>query len=360
MEGAAHGILTLLDGVRARALRWTLQPALFRKAFRDRAARLSALFALSVLLYLPLSFWFPLWMLAIGPLVWGIAHIAASVRYQPYVSRGTDRLRSTLTFLFSLWAAMSLYRIYTDVIAHVPAWETRSGIVEAAFASAALLGTLWIHRATVSFGALLSAVFIAPVTWFLWHAPLATTGVLIIAHNFVAFFYWVAATRTRRDRAAALGSLAVFTILHALVWLKVFDPVICWRPETNLLSWSGLSIDDLGRTVAPWSTDSSFWYRCVVLYAFGQAIHYFVWLKAIPDLFAPSERPTSFRLSWDLLRRDFSPRATLGVCALAVVPLLCWGALGFDVAERLYFAFASFHGYLEIAGLGWVVARRLA
>src|SRR3954471_12798590 len=77
-----------VDGVRVATLRLTLAVPALREAFCRRPLRLAWLFALSCAVYLPLSLLFPLWVLAIGPVVFGIPHLFASLRYSHRTALG--------------------------------------------------------------------------------------------------------------------------------------------------------------------------------------------------------------------------------------------------------------------------------
>ena len=122
------------------------------------------------------------------------------------------------------------------------------------------------------------------------------------------------------------------------------------------MHWAELDYLDLGAWIAPWAQDwvGSEWilYHCVVAYAFGQSMHYFVWLKAIPDQHHTSEAPTSFRQSLRLLQVDFGRKSVLVGAGLILLSLAAWAFVLFPQARALYFALAAYHGYLELAGLG--------
>lgn len=356
MERAVLSFIDILEAGRINGLRLILGTDVMRRAFRNRALRLSLLFALSVLIYLPLSLFFPLWVLAIGPLVWGIPHIFASLRYQNEIAVRAigprQDFRRALLFSCAVWAGITLFRLYTDAFQNLTVWDrTHPGIVEASVAILLLAGLSHIFRRSLT-QLLISAVILVPLTLALWHMPLAVSGILILAHNFVACVFWILAARERRDRNVAVGATVVFAAIHVLVFMKAFDDIINLVPVASTLAWSGMSIDGLGHMIVPWSEDLSVWYRSVSLYAFGQSIHYFIWLKAIPDLQTQTQIPTSIRTSWNFLKRDFGLKLAVAACGLSLIPVAVWVFLSFEWAHNVYFAFASCHGYFEFAGLG--------
>lgn len=89
-------------------------------------------------------------------------------------------------------------------------------------------------------------------------------------------------------------------------------------------------------------------HRMLVLYAFGQSVHYAVWVRLVPELDRPSPVPWSFRRGLEALRRDAGPWAVpaLVACAAGTVWLLRGGA----PARETYFALVYFHMGLEAAG----------
>jgi hypothetical protein len=363
MESAVHGFIDLLEAARIGALRLMLSAKWMREAFRDRATRLSLLFGIAVLIYLPLSLYFPLWVLAIGPIIWGVPHIFASLRFQADMvhakSSSVDgsSVRRAIFFSCLIWAGITLFRIYTDVFQNLSRWDrTHPGAVEAAVAVVMLIGLSFIFRRSLKQLAL-SSVLLVPITLALWKLPLVFSGILILGHNFVACVFWILAARERRDRAVAVGATVLFVLIHILVFLKVFDGLINLFPVASSLGWSGASIDGLGHMITPWSENLSVWYRAVSLYAFGQSLHYFIWLKAIPDLRAPTSNPTSVRTAWNFLKRDFGLKLALGACLLSLIPMAVWLIIGFETSHNLYFAVASCHGYFEFAGLALLLGK---
>jgi hypothetical protein len=349
------------DRVRVKGLRVFLSSSAFRSVFRDRAKRLGTLFLLSVLIYLPLSFYFPLWMLAIGPLVWGIPHLVSSARFQAHAisddSGSSIHFKKTLYIAAGVWVFITSLRVLTDVLNVQIPWDLQhASIVEMiagvfTFVSLALINRL--KRSQVVMGSLI----LVPLFYSSWNYPMLTVGALILLHNFVAFAFWIQASRSVRDRKVAVYATLLFLIIHILMFAKVFDPIINLHPSATTLYWANMDVFSLGRLVAPWSRSNDVWYRCVCLYAFGQASHYFVWLKAIPDLRAPSEAPTSFKTSWNLLKRDVSARPASTAAILIFAPIGIWLFLNFNIAHQFYLAVASYHGYMELGVLALIFSR---
>ena len=365
LENAILGLIELIDRARVSVLRWTLAFPILRTAFYDRAVRNFLLFILAVILYLPLSLYLPLWLLAVGPIVWGLPHVISSLRLQHRMisrsdsGKSSSSIKTTAAWLGGLWLTLAAIRILSDVFGKSMHWDIfHPGLLEGIFSAATLLGLSYILafdwvKIAFSFAAILA------LNALIWFHPYAAIGILIIAHNFIAFLYWIEAAPVRRERGYAILAAVIFALIHVAVWFKAFDGLINLMPSADSLPWSGLDINSLGHSITPWSTDPNLWYRSVVLYSFGQALHYFVWLKAIPDIHAPSRVPTSFHTSWVLLTRDIGKKVAIVAIVICAVPITVGLLHHFTGALQIYFAVASYHGYMELAGLGALFGHRV-
>lgn len=296
------GVLGRLDVVRATILGRTLRVPALRELFHRRPDRLALAFTLNTLIMLPLAVWQPLFLLAAGPLVFGLAHLGATVRFSCKAP----------TVVFALLASVAAIRLF-----HAKS----DNFVELVGVVVLLLAMTILRKVRpaqlLAASALLSPLFLASAK-----DPVATIQFLIIAHNFVAFFFWIrAAARTGETRTPVV-CLAAFAAFHLFIWTL---PVP--RFETA--------------------------------YAFGQATHYFVWLRAIPEQNLTATAPVSFRRSWKLLERDFGRRGALLAVTLVLALSETWLLVTWDEARRLYFAVAAFHGYAEISMLALAAGGRL-
>src|SRR5262249_24558861 len=125
-----------------------------------------------------------------------------------------------------------------------------------------------------------------------------------------------------------------------------------------VLDIASLTVEDTGKLIGPWAVggwQNSFWLHACIAFAFGQALHYFVWLKAIPDQFHYHEVPTSFRQSLSLLSRDFGRTLALALVVISVGAIVAWSFMSFQQARLVYFCLAAYHGYLELAGLALAI-----
>jgi hypothetical protein len=355
MDKILFQIGSRLDEVRGLALRFALSNALLRKIFLSRALRLGALFLAAMTIALTTSVLAPLWVLILGPVIYGTPHLLSSLRY---VHRSLEdskaKRQNTLVFFSSVFACVSLLRIFSDfnLLPYQSLSSSQNTVEIVSYVISLFLCTLYFGRsaAHVICAVLLGAVFV----WAAWRLPLWMTGLLVLSHNFIAFIYWISATKTRPERAVAVGALLLFAFVNYLIFRGSFDFVYRVFQPAAEISWAELDYSQIGKMILPWSSSYVLWFHAVVAYAFGQSLHYFIWMKAIPDQQHTRQVPTSFKQSLSLLKRDFSGRHFLFLISLVVGSLVVWTFFRVPEARIVYFALAAYHGYLEIAGLAFL------
>ena len=355
----------ILDFFRSRTLRFTLQIETFRPYFYNRSRRLLLLFLIATLFTLTLSVALPLWVLLIGPLLWGVPHIFSSVRYFHYaLSNGqtpgaveiSRRRFFTFGAIFLILLAVFAYRLlitadyFGTSTPQLSEWKGSDFVELFATGITFFIGAL-IYRKSPSkiFGGL---ALLIPFAAIFLRYPIATIGAMVLIHNFVAFIYWIIASKTSSERRVAWLAFAAVSILTALIFMGALDSFYRFLAPAHILNFAKLSISDTGKLIAPWSQQEKLWLHACVAFAFGQSMHYFVWLKAIPDQYHYHDAPTSFRQSWGLLRSDFGKSLATVLILLTIGSVVFWSFLSFQQARLIYFCLASYHGYLEIAGLG--------
>lgn len=344
-------------------MRWTLSNLWRRSIFMNRAYRTFFLFLLAVLVYLPLSLFAPLWVLAIGPVLWGVPHIFSSMRFlHGFIANSGDssvltspsapnlKFKSFHFFGFT-WIGVTALRWLTDhnyIGSQLPFnWPEVFAVVVTFFGLAVLYRT--------DAKRLLRGLFLLiPIVTCAWYSPFWTSGVLILLHNWIAFFYWVLATKSKSEKRSAIFAFTLFALIHVLVFAGSFDFLFHWLAPDSFLQWAQMDYATLGQSIAPWSSDYHVWYHCVVLYAFGQSLHYFVWLKAIPDQNHKNQIPASFRISSRILLDDIGKKSAYAMIIIFMASIGVWVITSFPQARSLYFLIAAYHGYMEISALALV------
>jgi hypothetical protein len=266
----------------------------------------------------------PLWTLLIGPLILGVPHVIADIRYLILDRPGGLRdgqVRAILLPLAVVVALSAAVSPLSSAMLLVPGLAAIAGSI--AFARA---------PATARLAALLLLGLAA--------VPLCThpgLGLLILvhAHNAVAVGLWLALSG-REPRKRLAGAAAILGGGVAIA-LGAFDVVPAatggWATPAD-----GFDAAGVGATLALPGLGAS---RSLMLFAYGQAVHYAVWLHLVPG-----ERST--------IEPRVSLRSALGAPAVAVALLLILavplaGAVVPVETRTLYLKLAGFHAWLELA-----------
>jgi hypothetical protein len=187
-------------------------------------------------------------------------------------------------------------------------------------------------------------------------AQLGRTAAVVFAHLHngvaLALWWWL---RPARDRRALVVPLLALTGAVAIL-SGTLDPHVALLRVTE--ENGTFSLPALVSMLAPVS-DPVLSVRFVLLFAFGQAVHYLVWLRLVPDDLRGRRAPRSFTASFRALRSDLGPALLLGT-------LLVWAALitsacvDAEAAWCAYMRLATFHGPLELACMGLAFAEERA
>lgn len=319
----------LADAWRRRWLRALGRPG--RVLVRDRELRVAALFSAVVVTALIGTLVAPLWLLILGPLVWGVPHIAADIRY--LVVR-TGFARRTTLWVFGGVPLLAL-SLGADL-----SW----GFVGAAAVALAARAP-WRHRLGVAALVLACGLGLA---------QLGPVGDVVFGHvhNVAAVSFWWL-WRPRRGRAHWLP-LVLLVAATALLGSEWGLQIVGARFEWHAL---GDSHDRQLWRLAP-GLAPMIGMRLVLAFCFMQAVHYAMWMQMIPDEARARATVMTFRASLRDLERDMG-RIGLYVIAGLTAGLIAWASWDMLAADRGYFRVARFHGHLELmAGVLLVLERR--
>ena len=175
--------------------------------------------------------------------------------------------------------------------------------------------------------------------------------VLLHGHNLVAVVLWL--VLFRRGGRLAWAPAAVMLVGALLLGS---GSLLAWTIAHGSLTVAGLHLLAAADWLAPGLSDRAA-LGLTTCFAFLQAVHYLVWLVGIPAGDRPGDGGRTFRMAWRELVRDLGGGGVIVVVALtaavAGAGLLAAGA----PTRRLFLSLASFHAWLELAVLAYVVAR---
>jgi hypothetical protein len=322
---------------RARLLWLRALGPLAKPLVRSRELRIAVFGATSLLVALALTATVPLYLLAIGPLVLGIPHVASDLRYLVFRPKLHRRW----------WLIVPAIGLYA---AHAFTYDPRYGI------GVTLLAVLFArgrHHGRRALGVVLACAWMAAA----WLDARLTALVFAHMHNFAAVgFLWI----WRPQRASKLHyvPIVLFAAATVFVMLGGLDAIV---------DAIGGFVPIVGRTGIEWNLalyapqiPAPFGARVVLLFAFAQSIHYAIWLRLIPEDDRPRETPRTWSASIQALRQDVGwPAAT--VIFLVSLGIALWATVDLFGARLGYLRMVLFHGYMETAALAllFVEARPL-
>lgn len=321
-------LLDTADRWRRGTLRTALRIPTVRRIFVRPELRIPIAAALTVVGSAAVSLASPALTLLLGAALFGVPHILSGLRH--------TALRRRVHPLTLGWVGVALVLGVAAVLHHPSgsrvfvmlcalAVGTEIVVASAPFSRKAF----WISAVIGLSGLCLRAplYFLLSVTHV--HA-LGSLGFFSTAARRRGIVTWPMWSVTLVVAAAAVSG-AVDPLLRAQAWANDLGPDAVVRTLGHLLP----------------SNDSAWISRGLFLYAFGQSLHYAVWLRLMPEVDRSAPVPWSFRKAFGELKLDLRHWTWLaiGLCAIATMAMLVVGVRARDV----YFVLVYFHIALEAA-----------
>tara|TARA_B100000609_G_scaffold198416_1_gene198005 strand:- start:4370 stop:5401 length:1032 start_codon:yes stop_codon:yes gene_type:complete len=307
--------------------RW-IHPFLRRRELR---VAVGGSFMLLVLLGLVLTV--PFWMLAIGPILWGVPHVLSDVRYL-VVRPGHHK-----DLLLLVAGGVPLLLVATGTI----------GVLGGLTAAA---GVLIVGEGS-SFRRYTGLLCVGVLAYFAWHLGYTASIIFAHAHNFIAVALWWS---WRKRTPIHLWPLLLFLLISAGLALGWFDVLL---QASTAFVWipSSLPAQDHLAVLAP-GLPTHIGLRLVLLFAFAQGVHYLMWVRLIPEDDRPRPTPRTYAASYRALRDEMGTWIMLLVTCLALF-FGAWALFDLAAARLNYLRMAIFHGHLELAAaaLLWLKGR---
>lgn len=314
------------DGLRGDVLAQVGRP--LKAWLLDRELRVATIGVGLTAVALVMAALVPVWVLALGPLLWGVPHLVADVRYL-VVRQGVHRHLPAVAVAVTTLAVGA---------------STELGVRATLLGGAAMALTTpgpLAKRLLVAALALLLAALVWPLGW--------TADLLLAhAHNGVALALWW----VWRPRKGKLHWWPVAMVAAGLALLLsgVLDDVALRSGPT-----AALNLDDLAWQLAP-TPDATWSQRWTVSFAFAQTVHYVAWIHLVPTEDRARSVPRGFQSSLKVLQADLGRPLVLASAAIAVA-LGAWACFDLAVARDRYFQLAWFHGHMELLIAAWLLVR---
>lgn len=321
------GLIASADRIRRGWLRTLGRPG--RALVRKRELRVATIFSTVVVTALIGSVVAPFWLLLLAPVLWGVPHVIADIRYlvvrTGYHRRWTIGLLGGATLL---WMGLGGPVVEGLLCTAAVALFARAGVVR----------RLVVAAAIVLFAALIDG--------------LGRYGDIAFAHlhNFTPVLLWW----IWRRRVGKLHWIPIVLLIAGTIFL-LSPTAVGVAQATGGLGWFN---EEMGPQAQLWrlaaGIDSEWGMRLVLLFCFSQSIHYALWLHVLPDEDRPRAAPLTFRASVESLRVDLGD-VGLAVAAALSLGVMTWAVFDLVEASEGYFRMAQFHAHLEVMAIGLVL-----
>ena len=345
---AAERISEPLDWCRRGWFAWIVRSDFLRSTLAHRDRRIASVACVSVLAAGLCAVYFPVLLFTLGPILLGVAHVAADVRYL-VLRRNLARWWQN-----SVWvgcAALVGLRVSEECGLLRRAERIEFGVA-AAFVGVALLAAGRERGSRTR--ALLATAMLVAATVYALREPKLARFVFLHAHNVIALVAW--ATLFRADKRWLLAPAALIAGGAALLASGALFEQTLASPFAASFHLHVFTISDW---IAPFA-DPRLAIGLTTTYLFLQSVHYSAWLNWIPQEEQPKAGTPTFRMS---ARSLFADLGAPGVAAVAIAAAAVVVGAWFNVhrARGLYLSLATFHGYLELALLAffWVRGTRV-
>jgi hypothetical protein len=339
-EVLGEQLLLPIDRARALLNRLVLSSTLGR-GMRHKETRIAVRALVGLAVTLSLTAMAPLLLFAIGPVLFGVPHLAADLRYLVLQPRYTPTARALV-----LLGCVPFVLVRGLPIVGVVA--TCGARVEVAAATVCLLAAA--IAAGLSARAPSRLLVVVPLLMALGALAYRHTDgariVFVHLHNLVAIVLWGLLFRARRGAGRALAL-----------------PVACTTVATlAMCGWGAVHAESLAATealgvrlgtIAGWLAPGlplRAGIPIVLSYILLQSVHYSIWLGLVPAEAVRGDAARSFRMSLRALLRDFGAAGLVAI-ALFSIGTVALATRNLNATRDTYLTLSAFHGYLELAVL---------
>lgn len=329
-----------LDVIRRWALGVSLRftPLAWVLVRRDRRVCIQA--AAGMATTFTLTLFFPAFLFSVTPSLFGVAHVASDVRYL-VLRRSLPRAAPVLVAMFA--AGMVALRIDEAIGSRQPALSLEMalgwGWVVAMIAIATYTTRRWGRGA-------LALLVAAPLAYAAISNPWWARLTFAHAHNLIGMVLWVALFRRRTT--LLLAPMLVYGAAIVAIASGVTIPI---ADNAGGLTAFHLSLREVSEWLAPGFAPTTA-LKITLAYVFLQGVHYGVWLGWLPQDDIQAQGTTSFAMSVKSMARDFTGAGLIAIVVTAIA-VFALSFVDLHATRNFYLSFATFHGYLEVAMLGY-------
>jgi hypothetical protein len=315
------------------------------RLFQRSETRVPILASISVIIVSAVASVVPGLLFVLGPAIFGVLHVASDVRYlvirRDLPMRWIAALASACIALMAL-RAFEMFapgRLPFAIVEVALGWGTA---LLGACMGAAVAGGQGAGRRAGAAVLVLGAALMGAVMY-----PLQARALLAYGHNLVALVIWLVLFRARKSYAwsPVILAVAVSTVMISgttVPWLRLDGP------------WALTFVDEALSVARRMPERTAL--GLGVSFVFLQALHYAAWMSWIPQEDTKAAGSPTFRMSVRSARKDF------GSVGLSLVVILALAVVAMSIVavhrtRAVYLSLATFHGYLEIASLAFLLTR---
>lgn len=349
MENFENGVIRWFDWQRRSILKVTMSSSLLRSIYQNPNQRIIGLSTAAFLWSLFGAIFFPVEFSFFGIVIYGIPHLLSSFRYSKRMiqTESDDRFSEHFKIIVYCCLGIVAYRLlHSFNVIRLPAWMMLRAEVLAMMIM--LPAMLWSFRKSILLLLIGAAIFL-PFALVGWNYPIMTVGAVVFSHHFVAFYHWYKSAKHVSGRRIAISFFLAFVCANFLIFFGVFDNIYDTFGSAGDYPELGLSTLSIARQFFAESMTYETIVRFAMVFCLGQSMHFFIWLKAIPEQYHPHEHPPSLRQSYKLLLADVGEPTTRVTAFLFVTSLVGWLVWSGTKLRGFYFTLAVFHTYLEVA-----------
>jgi hypothetical protein len=274
----------------------------------------------------------PLLLFAIAPIVLGVPHLAADLRYLVLQPRHARVARGCLLVGCLPFVALRAFSFAGDA-------PLEMGLATLALVGCAIASSWSARRPAVACLVVPGLVLLGVLA--IENAALARI-VFAHAHNVIAIVAWGVLFRARRTARTLWLPVAATAIATAVL----FAYGVTNGTDSRAF---GLQLSSVASWLAP-GLAPRLGGAVVLSYVFLQSVHYTIWLGLVPEDAVRGDASRSFRMSVRALVRDFGG-VGLGLVALGSIAILLFATRDLHHTREAYLTLSAFHGYLELAAL---------
>lgn len=342
-------LLTIIDRLRARFLKQLFKISKLRILYQSRHLRLFVGYVCTVLAFLLIAIIRSDMLLVLGPMVYGYIHLITSYKYSSMLVSPivvlSQKQRLILYGLLGVTFVEILLQIYRKFNPDILIPNGITGVTLSfifliyCYFENGLRKHLYKKIIFISLG--MGIIYVS------LKEPLNFVSMTLFAHNWIAFLAWFKFSKDRNNLRVAIWGFILFFLVHVLVITGVFDSYYNLFQDSF---WVISGEQEVAWFLAPWSDHEIVWRRALCLYTFGLSVHYFIWIKAIPENYYKNSTPVSFRASFISFYNSYGAFLTYSIIVLSIVGMLIW-FLWYEIGSLFYFTVSNMHAWTELVML---------